>query len=231
MVRISATASLIVALGFAVPAVGQTPPAGNAPAAPTPGTPKLNAADTGFAHDAAIGGMAEVELGKLAGSKAQDDAVRAFARRMVEDHGKANNQLAAIAKDANGAVPTELDQEHKDVRKSLDGLSGAGFDRAYIDAQVKDHQTAAQLFAAEVDGGYNAELKSFAGATLPTIHEHLAMARELQMKLPAPVPAAPLTGSSVAPSSASQRDGAATRDLNREQLEKKEPAAASGRRK
>jgi putative membrane protein len=207
MVRISATASLIVALGFAVPAVGQTPPAGNAPAAPTPGTPKLNAADTGFAHDAAIGGMAEVELGKLASSKATEDEVRAFARQMIEDHGKGNDELAAIVKEAGGTLPTELDQEHKDVRESLDGLSGAAFDRAYVDAQVNDHQTAVQLFANEVDGGYNERLKSFAGATLPTLHRHLEMARELQMRLPVAPAAAPLTGSTAGAASPGGESG------------------------
>jgi putative membrane protein len=234
MMRISAAASLAVLLTLAMPAAAQAPPAGSKPAMPDPGVPKLSPGDRGFARDAAIGGMAEVELGKLAASKAQDDAVKAFARQMIEDHGKANEQLAAIVKDAEGTLPTELDQEHKDVQKSLSGLSGAAFDRAYMDAQVKDHQTAAQLFAQEVDGGYNAELKKFAAATLPIIHRHLEMARALQMRLPAPAEAAPLTGSSMpaaagneagapgnrAAGSGRARDNATTRELNREELEK-----------
>src|SRR5689334_20373641 len=205
MVRFAAAATLLVLCAVTAPAQAQAPPSGEAPAAPPPGMPKLNAADTGFVHDAAIGGMAEVELGKLAAGKASDDGVKAFARRMVEDHGKANDELAAIAKNAGGAVPTELDQEHKDVRQSLKGLSGGAFDRAYIDAQVKDHQIAVQLFANQVDGGFNADLKNFAAAKLPTLHQHLEQAIDLQSRIPAPPAAAPVTGSSTMPTNVTPR--------------------------
>jgi putative membrane protein len=232
MMRISAAASLAALLALPLPAGAQAPPAGGQPAMPDPGVPKLSPGDRNFAHDAAIGGMAEVELGKLAAAKAQDEGVKSFARQMIEDHGKSNQQLAAIVNDAEGTLPTELDQEHKDVQKSLSGLSGAAFDRAYMDAQVKDHQTAVQLFTQEVGGGYNAELKKFAAATLPTLHRHIEMARALQMRLPAPAEAAPLTGSSAPPADAQRRagqsgaarDDAATRNLNREELEKAKDA-------
>jgi putative membrane protein len=219
MIRFAAATSLLVLLAATAPATAQTPPSGEAPAAPPPGMPKLNPDDAGFVHDAAIGGMAEVELGKLAGSKATDDGVKAFARRMVEDHGKANDELAAIAKKAGGAVPTELDQQHKDVRTSLEGLSGAAFDRAYVDAQVEDHQNAVQLFAHEVDNGFNAELKNFAAAKLPTLHQHLEQAIGLQSRLPLPPAAAPATGSTipttVTPRSPPARDGAAPKGSGR----------------
>jgi putative membrane protein len=82
---------------LAGPALGQS---GN-PAGMTPGTgpEQPNNPDRLFVHAAAIGGMAEVELGELARERAQGEAVKEFARRMVEDHGKANDRLVSIAKE------------------------------------------------------------------------------------------------------------------------------------
>jgi putative membrane protein len=198
MNRFLAAASLLaLLLGPAPPAIAQTPPAGTKPAQPEAGAPKLNDADRNFLRDAALGGMAEVELGKLAESKAQSDRVKAFARRMVEDHGKANDRLAALAKDAGSAPPSELDSEHQAIRKRLEGLSGIAFDRAYIDAQVAEHQTAAQLFEWEIAAAHNPAVKNFAATTLPIIHDHLETALDLQMEMPLAM--APATGSSTGP--------------------------------
>ena len=95
--------------------------AGN-PAGMTPGTGPLqpNNSDRVFVRAAAIGGMAEVELGKLAQQKAQSDAVKDFARLMVEDHSKANDLLISLAKEDGIAVPGELDQEHKAMRDRIE---------------------------------------------------------------------------------------------------------------
>ena len=42
--------------------------------------------DLAFMNDAAPGGMAEVELGKMAAGKAQNAEVKAFGQKMVDDH-------------------------------------------------------------------------------------------------------------------------------------------------
>ena len=117
MMRVLATVASIFVL-LAVPAAGQE---GN-PAFMTPDTgPKQpNNTDRVFVHAAALGGMAEVELGKLAEQKSQNDAVKEFARRMVDDHGKANDRLIGLAKEDGIAVPKDkLDQEHEAMRQRL----------------------------------------------------------------------------------------------------------------
>ena len=178
--RMLATVASIVAL-LAVPAAGQE---GN-PAFMTPDTgPKQpNNTDRIFVHAAAIGGMAEVQLGDLAQQKAQSEAVKDFGRRMVEDHGKANEQLISIAKEVGIPVPDELDQEHKAMRDRLQAMTGAEFDLAYIEGQVADHQKTTQLLEHEIGSGQQVDLKNFAAATLPVVIAHLRTAQELQAEM------------------------------------------------
>jgi putative membrane protein len=174
----------IVALAFAVlamPALGQN---GN-PAVMTPGTgaDQPNNSDRNFARAAAAGGLAEVEFGKLAQQKGQSDAVKDFGGRMVEDHGKANDQLKALAKKDAIPLPEKLDPEHKAIHDRLAGLSGAAFDQAYVQAQVADHQSTAQLLEYEIGAGQDVDLKSFASQTLPIVLKHLEMAQHIQTDL------------------------------------------------
>jgi putative membrane protein len=142
-----------------------------------------NSADRVFVHAAVIGGMAEVEFGKLAQEKAASDAVKDFARRMVEDHGAANDRLIALAKEDSIAVPEELDDEHKAMRDRLEAVSGAEFDLAYIEGQVADHQKTAQLLEYEIGSGQDLELKSFASEILPIVLDHLESAQDIQAEM------------------------------------------------
>src|ERR1044071_4380971 len=98
-----------------------------------------------FATEAAIGNMAEVELGRMAASKATNADVKKFGQRMVDDHGKALDELKSIA--------------------------GEEFDKAYVKEMVKDHDTDVKLFERESQHGTNAAIKDYAGKTLPTLQE------------------------------------------------------------
>src|SRR5262245_60975411 len=66
---------------------------------------KLSSAE--FVNKAGEGGLAEVAAGKLGSQKATSPAVKAFAQKMVTDHGKANKELMAAAKAKNLEVPAE----------------------------------------------------------------------------------------------------------------------------
>src|SRR4051812_22006608 len=82
------------------------------------------AADDTFVTKAAKGGMAEVELGKLASEKGTSDAVKQFGQRMVTDHGKANDELKSLAQSKNVTLPTDIDAKDKALRDRLMKLSG-----------------------------------------------------------------------------------------------------------
>jgi putative membrane protein len=166
---------------------GKTPsPQQTAPGAPAP--PQLNQPDLLFLRQAAIGGMAEVELAKLVEKRSHSDAVEDFARRMVEEHTKANDRLLALAKQADIAPPNELDGEHKAMRDKLEPMSGVEFDRAYLQGQVADHQKTALLLEWEIGSGQDAQLKTFAAETLPVVLRHLRIARDIEAQMTGKTP-------------------------------------------
>jgi putative membrane protein len=128
---------------------------------------------------ALVGGLAEVQLGKLAIEHAASPDVKQFGQRMVEDHDKANRELMAVVEPKGIAVPTALDRQHRQAADRLAKLHGPAFDRAYMQAMVKDHETDVKLFRTEAQQGQDPELKRWAANTLPTLEEHLTMARNL----------------------------------------------------
>ena len=131
-----------------------------------------------FVKKAALDGMTEVELGKIALSKSQDEKVREFAERMIDDHGKANEALTSIAKKKGIPVPTALDTAHKSLVQSLNARSGKAFDAAYGEHMDADHTRAIALFQGAITGS-DADLAAFAKRTLPTLEEHKEMAERL----------------------------------------------------
>ena len=144
-----------------------------------------NAVDQIFTRQAAIGGMAEVDLGKLAGARSQNEAVKRFARQMVDDHGKSNDRLIKLGRSNDALIPKspERDPEVQATRAQLEKLNGAQFDVAYVSAQIGDHQKMAHLLEHEIGSGQDARLKAYAVETLPTVMHHLEAAQDLLASL------------------------------------------------
>jgi putative membrane protein len=134
--------------------------------------------DIEFMLDAAKGGLAEVELGKLAAERAQSDEVRKFAQRMVDDHTKANEQLKQIAESKSIKLPTEVETKEQALMQRLEKLNGAMFDRTYMNAMVNDHVKDVNEFKREANAGRDPQVKSFATSTLPALEEHLQQAKQ-----------------------------------------------------
>ena len=135
--------------------------------------------DRKFLNDAALGGLTEVELGKLAVQKSSDDKVKEFGQKMVDDHTKANDQLKEVASKDNIPVPDSLDSKHQARIDKLSKLSGPQFDKAYLKDQVKDHETDVREFTNEAQNGTDPNVKSFASATVPTLQQHLDLVKGL----------------------------------------------------
>lgn len=133
-----------------------------------------------FVEKAALSGMTEVELGRLALLKSRDGTVREFAQRMVTDHTKANQELATIAKAKGLEPPKNLDPANQSHLRTLRAKQGAEFDLAYSEHMKMDHSQAISLFegASRSD---DAAVAGFAKKTLPTLKEH----KQLAQKLPA----------------------------------------------
>jgi putative membrane protein len=145
--------------------------AARAETTPTGEGSSLSATDKTFMKKAAKGGMKEVAMGKVAEQNAQSDDVKSFGKRMVTDHGKANDELKSIASKKGVELPSK---EHSFKWTS---------DKAYIDMMVKDHEKDLAEFKEEATGGSDPDVKKFADDTAKIVQEHLDLAKETQGKL------------------------------------------------
>lgn len=149
----------------------------------TPGnTTVTDTAAQSFMMKAAIGGMMEVEAGRIAQEKAGKAAVKAFGAKMVEDHTKAGDELKALAASKNVTLPTalpEADQKHLDAMKAM---SGTAFDKHYMGMMVNDHASTITLFEQATMSSVP-EVKSWAEKTLPVLKSHNEMANKLYAEM------------------------------------------------
>ncbi len=136
-----------------------------------------------FMKKAAIGGMLEVQMGKIATEKATDPQVKAFGERMVKDHSAANEKLRSIAQAKGVKLPAALNEKHKKQVEKFKKMKGSDFDREYMAAMVKDHEKDVKEFDKNAQSLTDPEVKQFAQDTLPTLKEHLQMAKDIHKKL------------------------------------------------
>ena len=139
--------------------------------------------DQTFVMKAAHGGMAEVKLGTLATQKAANADVKAFGQQMVDDHSKANDELKQLASTKGITLPTDIDAKDQATYDRLSKLSGAEFDRAYMNHMVSDHRTDVSEFRRESQHGSDPDVKAWAAKTLPTLEHHLQMAESTDAKV------------------------------------------------
>lgn len=137
----------------------------------------VKAPDQMFMTKAAGANAAEVELGRLAVEKASNDEVTKYAQRMVEDHGKANDELKTLAQNKNVTLPEGPDPHAKTMHDKLSKMSGAAFDRAFMQLMVTDHKKAVNDFRMASKSAEDPDVKGWAAKTLPTLEDHLKMAQ------------------------------------------------------
>lgn len=141
----------------------------------------MTAADKKFAMAAAHGGIAEVKLGELAAKQGSSAQVKDFGQKMVEDHGKANEDLKSVAMSKGMTLPTEPNAEQKATMARLMKLHGAAFDSAYLKAMKMDHKMDVADFKKEAMQGKDADIKGFAAKTLPVVESHYQMLLGMKM--------------------------------------------------
>lgn len=135
--------------------------------------------DSAFVQQAGSGGLAEVQLGKLAQQKGASDEVKQFGQRMVTDHSKSNEELATAAQNAGLSVPSQPLPKHQKKKDKLAAKSGAEFDRAYMAAMVKDHHKQLELFRRQAESGRAESLRELASKTIPVLEQHLSLAKQV----------------------------------------------------
>ncbi len=132
--------------------------------------------DAEFLVDAASGGMMEVELANLALQKGTSTQVKEFARMMIKDHKKANEELKALAATKNIVLPTALIDKHQRIVNDLKEKSAKTFDAKYMNAMLDDHKKDVEEFEEASKDAVDPDIRAFAAKTLPVLQEHLRMA-------------------------------------------------------
>lgn len=169
-----AFAATVGAATFAASSDTTAPTAGNATMAHHDGS-TLKHADRRFIEKATESGREEVEISKVVAERSTNADVKKFAQMMVDDHTRANEELASIASAKNVVVKEKEKSENKWEKKDMKEL-----DRDYVKKMVSDHKEAIDLFSNESKNGAEAELVEFARKTLPTLQHHLEQANELK---------------------------------------------------
>ena len=150
-----------------------------------------------FAEQAMMANVAEVKLGQLAEQRAQNAAVKDFARTMVRDHTKGKNDLKQAVKGSGIAEPAQLDAKHQELYDRLSKLNGAEFDREYMKAMAAGHgevkamlesrattsSTATKGTAGSASEHLDAAVNDWAKKALPTVSQHLQKAEQISSQV------------------------------------------------
>ena len=141
--------------------------------------------DPQIAHIAYTAGDLDIKAAQLALEKSKSETVRAFANDMVRDHKAVNDKALALVKklnvtpednDTSKALVKQAEEKHTELSK----LTGAAFDKAYVDNEVAYHKTVnAALKTTLIPSSSNAELKSLLETGLKTFEGHLQHAEML----------------------------------------------------
>lgn len=163
------------------PALGLPNSAGEVPRPGVLSSPVTASNAAEFVRDAGGSGLFEVEAGRVAESRGQSDAVRAFGQRMQHDHTAVNRELLALAQAQGITTPAMPDGSQQNHLQYLRTMPLTRFDHSYLAGQITAHQEAIALFEMVAASGNPdlAPFKPFAEKTLPALREHLAMAQSL----------------------------------------------------
>jgi putative membrane protein len=136
-------------------------------------------ADKEFVIQAGFAGLAEVTLSQLALSRSENAEVKAFAQRMVTDHGRANEELQKLATGKGLALPTTLHDTNDDALKDLQSR-GADFDARYVAQMAADHEKVIAEFENAERALADPDVRAFVTRTLPVLREHLQHVQRLR---------------------------------------------------
>jgi putative membrane protein len=134
-----------------------------------------------FVKEVAISDMFEIASNKLAHDKG-NAAEKSFATMMVTDHTKTSTELKGLVSSGKvkAEIPAGLDSAHQTKLDKLKSQSGKDFSASFNSYQLDAHKDAVNLFERYAKGGDNADLKNWAGKTLPALKHHLEMAQSLK---------------------------------------------------
>jgi putative membrane protein len=171
-VTVAALTIAIAAAGCSKPDNGGTPSAEQGPAqSGAVGTGGAGAdlkSNDEFVRDIAVKNMAQLELSRLALEKSPNAGIKAFAMRVLDEHGAAGEKLKSIVSAQQIAWPAELDDKRRSRLEELAQQQGDAFDRDYLEATIESHQDLAAKLESRLDVQSVADWKTAAAGRTRT---------------------------------------------------------------
>ena len=133
----------------------------------------------GFAEAAANSDMYETKAAAIALQRSTSPKIKAFAKKMIHDHGMTTTELKGLIAKNSLTLPTDTDARRTGLLDNLKSATADGFDKTYLDQQVAAHDEAETLMKGYGEHGDNADLKAFAAKVAPKVQEHLDMVKAL----------------------------------------------------
>lgn len=127
-----------------------------------------------FVQSLALGSLFELEAGRIAQSRAASEGVREAGNIVVKAHTQSSRELRDTAAASQVVVPTSLDRHHAALIDRLRKAPPDQFDRIWVSQQLTVHKRSVDLLRRYRKDGQNAEMRRFAGETLPIVESHLA---------------------------------------------------------
>lgn len=138
-----------------------------------------------FLGQAAQDSLAEIELCEMALQKTENDDVKMFAQRMIDEHGQMGSRIEQLAAGMGIDLPKQEQDEDKSVMQQMEKLSGAEFDRKFMEHNVEDHEKDVKVFQHYADTAGDEDIRKLARDGAARLREHLKMAQDIVRKLKA----------------------------------------------
>lgn len=146
--------------------------------------PVLTEEDKDFVRKASQGSLMEVGLGKLAVKNGSDATVKTFGKQMINEHGKAENEIKALAAKKSVQIAAKLEGDEKNHETEMQKLNGKQFDQRYAALMLDDHIKDVKMFQDKANStGGDAEVRDWAKKTVKTLEHHLQMAKDMNSKM------------------------------------------------
>ncbi len=141
--------------------------------------------DNTFVKKAIMGNVSEIDAAKMALQKSQNDQVKQFAQKMIDDHTKMLDDMHTLAMQDNIKYEDKPSPMGQKLAAKLQTLDGSAFDKAYVDGMVKDHKEDVKEFMTEINHGKKQDVKDAASKSLPIIQQHLSMIEGIKKSMSA----------------------------------------------
>ena len=147
------------------------------------GSNQISPSSKQFLEKMAKGSQGEVQLAQMAESKASNQQVKDFAKKLEQDHTQLNQQMQSAFSQYGMSMPQPMTQQQQQLQSRLQNMSGSQFDHAFINAAVKEHTKDVQEVQHHLQTAQNDQVKQLLQQALPVLQQHLQTAKQLQSQL------------------------------------------------